>query len=339
VTRALVTGVIGCALLAVACRPEVTVPGPQRPAPRAAESQPGENWPISAEQAEHLFSVAPLEFVAYEPMAEGVADAVKARLFFPSVGRWVKVKWKAAPSGDFDGWNNNPRKEIACYAIQQWFLDPKDYVVPTVALRCVPLTAFGRLNQGATPSMEGTQCVLGTISLWLDDVEVPKKLYDPVEFARDRWYAYHFSNFNVFAYLVEHRDARGGNLLVPDDDDEPRRVYAVDNGISFGELVYNFLVRNWDVIRVPAIRKEVVDRLRTVDQKRLETLGTLVELVADGEGGMRPVRGGRPIDRDKGVRVTKDRVQMGLTRAEIHDVERRLKDLLQRVDGGTLAVF
>jgi hypothetical protein len=331
--------VVAFAMLAVACRPQMTVPGPQRPAPLAAESQPGENWPISPEQAEHLFSVAPLEFVAYEPMAEGVAGAVKARLLFPSVGRRVKVKWKTAPSGDFDGWNNSPRKEIATYAVQQWFLDPKDYVVPTVVLRCVPLTGFGRLNPGVTSSLEGTQCVLGTIHLWLDDVEVPKTLYDPAEFASDRWYAYHFSNFNLFAYLVEHRDARGGNLLVPDEDDEPRRVYSVDNGISFGELVYNFLVRNWDVIRVPAIRREAVERLRRVDQKKLDALGSLVELVADGEGGMRPVEPGRPIDRNVGVRVTKNRVQMGLTRTEIQAVERRLKDLLRRVDDGTLAVF
>jgi hypothetical protein len=326
-------------MLAAACRPGPSVPQPLRPAPLASESRRGENWPIPPEEAEHLFADAPLEFTAYEPMAEGVAGAVKARLLFPETGRRVKVKWKTAPPGDFDGWNNNPRKEIASYAVQQWFLDPKDYVVPTTALRCVPITAFGRFGTGMTPSMEGLACVIGTIALWLDDVEVPDTLYEPAEFAGDRWYAYHFSNFNVFAYLIEHRDGRAGNLLVPDDDDEPRRVYSIDNGISFGGLVYNFLVTNWDVIRVPAIRREVVERLRRIDRKKLDALGTLVELAADGKGGMRPVEGGPPIHPDQGVRVAKDRVQMGLTRVEIAAVERRLKELLRRVDDGTQAVF
>jgi len=340
VNRATAASVIAGAVLAVACRPTgPTVPGPQRAAPRAAESRRGENWPIQAEEAERLFADAPMELVAYKPLAVGVAGAYKAEVVFPPSKRRIEVKWKTAPPGNFDSWNNNPRKEIASYAVQQWFLDPKDYVVPTIALRCVPVTAFQRFDPKAAPSIKDTQCVLGTISLWLDDVEVPKTLYDPVRFARDRWYAYHFSNFNVFGYLVEHRDGRAGNILEPEERDDPRRVYSVDNGISFGGLVYNFLVTNWDVIRVPAIRREVVERLRAVDRKKLDALGTLVELAADGKGGMRPVQGGAPIDRDLGVRITKDRVQMGLTRAEIDAVEHRLKDLLKRVDDGTQPVF
>lgn len=326
-------------LLAAACRPGTPeVPGPLRPAPRAAESRPGDSWPVPPEEAERLFATSPLELVTYEAMAEGVAGAFKSEVRFLDGGRRMKVKWKTAPAGDFDGWNNNPRKELASYAVQQWFLDPKDYVVPTVALRCVPVAAFERFAPGTKPSLPGTNCVIGTLFLWLQNVEVPAKLYDPEQFVRDPWYAYHLANFNLFAFLVEHRDARAGNVLVSTGDG-PRRVFAVDNGISFGELIYNFLVANWDVMRVPALRREAIERLRAVDGRRLDALGTLVELAVDRAGGMRPVEGGPPIDPTRGVRVTRDRVQMGLTRAEIGAVATRLAELLRRVDDGSLPVF
>jgi hypothetical protein len=329
----------GLVLIVAACapsRPALETPLP--PAPRAAESRAGENWPVPPEEAEQLFATSPFELLAYEAMAAGVAGAFKAQVAFSQARRRFKVKWKTAPPGDFDGWNNNPRKELAAYAVQQWFLDPKDYVVPTVALRCVPVTTFHRFDPKMAPSMPGTDCVLGTIFLWLEDVEIPKVVYEPEKFVSDRWYAYHLSNYNVHGYLIENRDCRPGNILVPDDDDEPRRVYAIDNGISFGELIYNFLTTNWDVIRVPAVRREAIDRLRAVDRKKLDALGTLAELAID-RGTLRPVQGGRPIDPDRGVRITKDRVQMGLTRTEIAAVEGRLKALLKRVDDGTLPVF
>jgi hypothetical protein len=337
VTRAVFRAAAVAATLAAACGPPKWTAGmPLRPAPRAAESRPGENWPLPPEDAEQLFAKAPLRLRSLKPTAQGVAGAYKAAVQFPR-GRRVAVKWKTVPAGDFDGWNNNPRKELAAYAVQRWFLDPKDYVVPTTALRCILVDAFQELVPGATPSLEGTRCVLGTMSLWLDEVEVPKRLYDPQEFASDPWYAYHFSNFNLFAYLVEHRDGRAGNILVSDDDD--RRIFAVDNGISFGGLIYNFLTTNWDAIRVPALRHEAIERLRAVDRARLDALGTLVELAIDRKGLLRPVEGGAPIDPNRGVRITKDRVQMGLTRAEIDAVAARLKTLLQRVDDGTQPVF
>lgn len=325
------------ALVAVACGPPKPRPDmPLGPAPRAAESEPGENWPVPPEQAEHLLADAPIRLRSLKPTAQGVAGAYKAQVAFPGKRR-IDVKWKTVPAGDFDGWNNNPRKELAAYAVQQWFLDPKDYVVPTTALRCIRLDAFRTFDPNAEASLEGTQCVLGALSVWLDEVEVPKTLYDPKKFASDRWYAYHFSNFNLFAYLVEHRDGRPGNILVSDEDD--RRIFAVDNGISFGGLIYNFLTTNWDAIRVPALRHEAIERLRAVDRKRLDALGTLVELEVGKNGMLRPVQGGAPIDPNRGVRITKDRVQMGLTRAEIGAVAARLQALLKKVDDGTQPVF
>lgn len=276
--------------------------------------------------------------MSIEATEKGVAGAYKAKIRFPRTGQQVEAKWKTAPEGTFDSWNNNPRKELATYAVQRWFLDPKDYVVPTVALTCIPVKGFRRVEPAATPSLEDTTCVLGTLSLWLQHVEVPEVLYDPARFADDYNYAYHLANFNVLAYLVEYRDGRPSNILVADDRAN-RRVFAVDNGISFGGLVYNFLTTNWDVIRVPGIPRAAVKRLRAVDRDELAALGTLVEIAADRQGLLRPVRGGKSIDPDRGVRIQPGRVQMGLTTAEIDAVAERLAALLRRVDDGTLPTF
>jgi hypothetical protein len=222
--------------------------------------------------------------------------------------------------------------------MQKWFLEPRDYVVPTTTVRCVPLGAYRKVDPKATPQIDGTSCVLGMISLWLEHVKVPEPIFDPDRFARDYAYAYHMSDFNVLAYLIRHRDGRAGNILVADDDTN-RRVFAVDNGISFDGLVYNFLVDNWDTIRVPAVRREVVDELRDVDREDLEHLGTLIELRADKDGVLRAARPTAPIDPTQGVRVDGGRVQMGLTQSEIDGVATRIRDLIRMVDSGELATF
>jgi hypothetical protein len=316
-------------------------PTPGTPVPRyhdRSASPPGNNWPISARRAERLFTRGQIEMSSAKPTETGVAGAYKAEVEFPPDPRPVTIKWKPASGGDMDDWNNNPRKEVAAYVIQQWFLEPRDYVVPTTAVRCAPLPSYRRIDPEAAPTIDGTRCVLGMVSLWLDHVTVPETLYDPERFARDYRYAYHLADFNVLAYLIRHRDGRAGNILVADDDAN-RRVFAVDNGISFDGLVYNFLVSNWDEIRVPAIRREVVEELRDVDREDLDELGTLVELRADKQGVLRAARPTTPIDPTQGIRTAPGRVQMGLTTAEIDGLAARIRALLERVDQGTLAVF
>lgn len=339
IRRAALAGVAALLTVAVGCRGPVVQSDPQAQVPTSSRTPPpGTNWPVPPEQAERLLAKAPMEVDALEPTEHGVAGAMKGRVTFPRVHRDLEVKWKAVMPGHPDGWNNNPRKELATYVIQQWFLAPQDYVVPTIAVRCVPLADYRRFDPDATPTVKGTRCVLGTLSLWLDHVDVPKVLLDPARFATDPNYAYHLSNFNVLAYLVEHRDGRPGNILVAEDAAN-RRVYAVDNGISFGGLVYNFLTTNWDVIRVPGIRRAVVEKLRAVGPDTLATLGTLVELRADANGVLQPVPVIPPIDPTEGVRIAGGRVQMGLTSDEITGVSQRIAALLAQVDHGKLAVF
>ncbi len=322
----------------VACGQPSPDHGVARPPARRIPAA-GNNWPLAPARAEQLFTRAPIELISAEHTAQGVAGAYKAMVEFPPDPRQVKVKWKPVPADDMDGWNNNPRKEIAAYAIQKIFLKPQDYVVPTTALRCVPVAAYRRVDPEATPTIEGTTCVLGMLSLWLEHVTVPEELYEPDRFARDDAYAYHLANFNVLSFLIRHRDGRPGNILVADRDDN-RRVFAIDNGISFDGLVYNFLVSNWDTMRVPAVRRSVVAALRDeVDDDDLDDLATLVELRADAQGVLRPAKPTAPIDPDKGIRIVPGRLQMGLTREEIAGLRARMAALLLQVDQGTIGVF
>lgn len=325
-------------LLACGYHPQAVTAPPCLQAQRASAPPPGNNWPLPPDEAERLFSNAPFELISLEPTSHGVAGALEATIAFPDDGKRLQIKWKVAPPRSMDSWNNNPRKEIASYFVQRWFLEAEDYVVPTVALRAVPLDVYRRLDEKATPTIDGTQCVVGTLALWLRHTTTPAVLHDRARFASEPDYAYHLSNFNVLAYLVAHRDGRPGNILVADTDDN-RRVFAVDNGISFGGVVYNFLTTNWHVIRVAAIRREVVARLRAVDGAALARLATLVELEADADGVLLPARSGAPIDPDRGVRTAQGRVQFGLTTAEIDALAKRISSLLERVDEGSLAVF
>jgi len=122
------------------------------------------------------------------------------------------------------------------------------------------------------------------------------------------------------------------------DDESNRRCFAIDNGISFGGWIWNFFSSNWNIIRVPAIRRTVVDRLRRVERSQIEALGWLAELRADA-GSMRLIEATSPIDPARGARVEPGRIQLGLTTAEIAGVAERITMLLDDVDRGALAVF
>ena len=304
---------------------------------RASEG-PVQHAPLPPENLEQLLAHEEIRVRSESPVGSGVTGAFKDVLFFPAHGVEVTVKWRAVPHGDADGWNNSPRKELAAYAVQKLFLDPADYVVPTLAARCVPLDRYRERHPRMKPTVNGTRCVLVVAAIWLDNVRVPETLYDADEFAANPTYAYHFANFNLLSYLIDHRDGRAGNILTSIDPAN-RRVFAVDNGISFGPKIYNMFVQNWHTIRVPALPKESVDRLRGVTGTDLERLGVLLQMQVDPGGILQHVPPGPNPAPSKGSRVSRDMIQLGLTESEIEDVHRRIQKVIQRVDSGALAVF
>jgi hypothetical protein len=193
-------------------------------------------------------------------------------------------------------------------------------------------------DKSRRPTVKGTDCLLIVLSVWLENVTVPDKFYDEQRFRTDARYAYHMANFNILAILVDHRDGRKGNFLVSKNDAD-RRVYAVDNGISFGSWIWNYFVDNWEDMHVPAVPKTTVDRLRRLTDRDYEKLGVVVEMRLDDKGIFRQVPPGPNLNPRRGARLGNGVIQFGLTKGEIDEVRDNVEDLLEDVDDGELAVF
>jgi hypothetical protein len=304
----------------------------------AGPVDPAEHWPLPPAALETRLATDPLVILEQSGDVGGVMGVKKLRVRLGSEGEEYFVKWKRAPSGDADGWNNTPRKEIAAYEIQKWFLEPENYVVPTVVPRCIPLDVYAALAPNPTSNMKGASCVMGALVIWLDHVTVPEKLFDAERFANDPLYARHLADFNVLTYLIEHEDGRRGNFLVSEHDEE-RRVFSIDNGVAFGARVKNWFVPNWHKIRVPALRKETVTRLRAVGPAQLEALGVFAELRADANGVLQPVPHTKNREPEEGSRSEPGWLQLGLDDDEIEDLEERLEELLEDIDDGDIATY
>jgi hypothetical protein len=299
---------------------------------------PAAHWPLPPADLERRLAHDDFTIRSVRGGVGGVMGVKKLKIVFPDRKDWIAVKWKEAPPRDADGWNNTPRKEIAAYEIQKWFLDPTDYVVPTTVARCIPFDQYGPLDETPKANLRGTRCVLGTLVVWLEEVTVPEKLFEKERFTSDARYAYHMANMNLLTYLIEHEDGRQGNFLVSEIDSD-RRVFSIDNGVSFGAKMKNFFVLNWNKIRVPALRRETIERLRRVTPEQIGALGVVAELRADDSGILRAVPFSANANPKKGARVEPGWVQLGLSRREIKNLRKRIERLLAQVDGGRQPVF
>ena len=300
------------------------------------------NWPAPPHEIEALLASEVLEVKSTVGAGAGLTGAQKLMAHFPSAGVDVPFKWKRMDGrwkpliGRLDGINNSPRKEIAAWRIQQLFLDPADYVVPLSVTYAFEVGAEG---DDSEPTLEGTKCVLGTLSVWLNDVTVPELVLEDHRFSRDSRYAYALSNLNLLTYLIAHQDGRRGNLMISTHEDHPQ-TFAIDNGVAFGGLFYNWFVRNWSDLHVPALRRASIDRLRALKRSDLESrLGVVAQLTLDDDRVYRNVPLGSNLDPSRGVRIEEDSLQFGLTHGEIEDVWRRVEDLIEDVDEGKIPVF
>lgn len=278
---------------------------------------------------------SPVTVFSDQPVEGGVTGARRLALRFED-GVEIEVKWKPVPSG-MDGFNHSPRKGIAAYQVQRLVLDPPDHPIPTTVLRCIPIESFGdALRPESNP--EGSACVLGEAELWLHDVHCPKRIYEPEHFARDPVYAGHVADLNLVTYLIDHRDGRSNNFLASNDP-SGRRVYSIDNGIAFDPILFNYFVRNWNSIRVPALRRAPIERLRSLAPGALDSLAVGVEMRRGVDGIFRHAPRTAPRAPGAGVFFDGETLQLGLTASEIEHLRERIAELLEDVDGGDLRLF
>ncbi len=325
-----------------------SAPPSERPALRFTEAPNPQgggdftNWPIPPDVIEDKVAAALMaeryEVVTQERTATGITGADEVTLFFDEVQEKIRFKWKLAVPGRLDQDNNSPRKEIASYEVQKLFLDPEDYVVPTSLVYCAPAELYGKAGEVVPPLAPGANCVLGNLSVWMQDVTQPISIYQEFRFIEEADYAYFLSNFNLFTYLVRHQDGKASNFLQSNDYYRPQ-LYSIDNGISFGTLPYNFFVKNWDVIRVAALRKDSIDRLRRLRRQDLDRLEVVAQLERNDRGIFVSVPPGESLNPDKGVVIADGTIQFGLSQAEIDALWDRIRNVIAMVDSGEVPVF
>ena len=269
--------------------------------------------------------------------ARGVAKdtALKSEVHFAD-GVDMRIKIRPAFAGGSQ-FNNEPRYELAAYRLQAAFLDEPDYVVPPTALRALPLTQLRPFAPTLVRTFKDADDVVVVMQYWLKQVAGPEDAWDPARFAREADYAHHMGNTNVLTYLIKHGDSNKGNVMVSTVPGHAR-VFDIDNGVAFrseesdrGNL--------WKDLRVPKVPAQTIARLRTLDAGKLEALLTVVATWEARDGHLVALPGHARIAGSLGVRHDGALVQMGLTKGEIADVERRRKHLLALVDKGQLGTF
>jgi hypothetical protein len=246
------------------------------------------------------------------------------------------VKWANAPRGG-GVFNNEPRYELAAYEFQKFYLDPDDYVVPPTALRVFPLT-FVREYSANVPATfnQAPNSVLVALQYWMSGVR-QVGVWSEERFRHDTTYAHRVGNFNLLTHLIRHRDSNMGNFLISTDTMNPR-IFAVDNGVSFGSPNSD-RGDEWSFMRINRLPRAAVERLAEVTPEQLhETLGVLVEYeIRDGH--LVQVEPGPNFDPGRGVRTQGDRLQIGLNRREIQDVANRVRTLVRQANNGKYRLF
>jgi len=286
----------------------------------------------SVDELERLFAAEPLTIQQAEisrPKAAGDIT-LRAEVSFGGAPA-LRVKLRRAEPGA-DVFNNVPRYDLAAYELQKLFLDQPEYVVPPTALRMVALADFARFAPQVERTFGDADQVLAVVQYWLNDVTNAADVYDAGRFDADALYARHIGQLNLLTWLIEHGDSNVGNFLIATPG-AGARVFSIDHGVAFasqdsdrGEL--------WKVLRVKRFPADAVERLRRITPELLkQRLGVLAEWRLEG-GSYVPVSPSDNLSPGRGVRRRDGVLQMGLTQAEIMQVDRQLRRFLSQVERG-----
>ena len=247
-----------------------------------------------------------------------------------------EVKWAVAPRGG-KAFNNEPRYEAAAYELQKLFLLERDYVVPPTVLRMIPQSVF-TTSKGlrGEPTFDDTKNVLVALQYWTTSVS-PEGVFDQRRADRDSVYARHLGDLNMLTYLIRHRDANKGNVLLAVDSANPR-LFAVDNGVAFDSPPSD-RGTDWQHMRVKRVSAATVARLRAItDSSLTAALGVVAQFERRGDDYVSTARGPN-LDDGRGIRRGASTLQLGLTSAEINGVRDRLRALLKDIDRGKIKTF
>ena len=306
-------------------------------APTAHATVQDANFLLPVPTIEGVLRTGELEVIDVQP-SRGLPGERTYRVTLQSGSHVLQIKY--APAGEgADEFNNRPRYELAAYAIQDLFLDEREWVVPPTAIRAFPFdvvrTTVARSGDAANPpeqTFAEWPMTLVALQYWLFNVDVPDELEDRDRIEGDEVYERLLGNFNLFTYLIRHSDSNQGNFVQSLDPDWPR-VFSVDNGVAFSSEESDRGTR-WRDLRLDRYPASAIERLRDVSLEGLQArLGVLVQLELR-EGNFVEVEPTENLDPGRGVRHDGGRVQLGLTDSEIRNIHRRVVRLLEWVDDG-----
>ena len=103
--------------------------------------------------------------------------------------------------------------------------------------------------------------------------------------------------------------------------------------------MFNYFVMNWHKVRVPALRRSSIERLRALTPEQVDSLGVVAEFRLGENGQMVEVPPGVNLDPEDGARLQPGVVQMGLTTRELKKLRERIRELLEDVDSGKIRTF
>jgi len=249
---------------------------------------------------------------------------------------YMEVKLAKAPPGG-EAFNNQPRYEIAAYALQKLFLDEPDYVVPPTVARMVDLEHYQRITTAAgEPTFSDARSVLLVLQYWTLDV-TSKGVFDKKRAEQDTAYARHLGDLNVLTFLIRQRDANAGNILISADSLHPR-LFSVDNGVAFDSPASN-RGTEWSTLRVKRLGQATAARLQRMRSEDLITALAVIAQFERRDGQYVAVERTANLDPYRGVRRKGDVLQLGLTGAEIDGVRERLEWLVGRMRSARVTTF
>lgn len=339
-------GTVAALLWLLACSQHVGLAPPAAPlTPPTRPCGENEGPPAcrSADELEQLLA-GRLEILGVADTPSGMQGAkiLTLRAHGRSGESVLRAKWRAQSSG---GLINEPRKELAAYAVQKLFLDASERVVPATVAHCFPTAEYRRFDREAESFLPGVDCVLGFLSYWLEDARTVdgarragwlgpgSGVWDRQRFERDDGYRESVSNSNLLTYLIDHGDAHEEQFVLQATP-HGLRAFVVDNSIAFRSIKNPLLVvrQDWSELQVPALSPKSIARLRALALDEFARLGNVAELALEN-GTLVHTSPARRMPSD-GTTMTWDgkRLRIGLTRGEIQLVAARTRDLLSRRD-------
>ncbi len=313
------------------------------PLPKWPTSSPAELCGKSPEDTKFCMPAAELEgwmkrqefTITHAAVSDsGTTNPYKLRLQLAD-GRSFSAKFKPAPE-EFDAFNNSPRRELAAYEIQKLFLDEADFVVPPTVLTCIPVERYKSLMPDLD-AHDDVDCSIGILSYWIEGL-TSDGILDDARWENDPRYLESLGHLSVLTVLIGHQDDIGDNFYRLKDETAPAHLFAIDNGLAFSAMGANpiqLFSSSWSTLKVDALPKKTVDKLRGLEPKALEKLAVVAQFRLDDENDkFVPLGHTKPFDPTDGVREDGDVMQLGLTSDEITDVNIRLVELLAKVREG-----